>query len=433
MRRSSKAIPLLVTGIAALVIGILIGGFFLPLGSGATDQRVLERGNWADHNYQALTSLIDDHRSDDPTLAKADYAVFDWDNTSIINDVTDKLFLYQADNLRYKLTPDEFAADVASTVPAGPLENAEKNADGKTVTREQIVADLTRDYRFLYSKYKGLDGTESLETVRSTPEFIDFKAKLYFFFEAIMDAHGKDIAYPWETFFFDNMTEKEFNDLASESIRHQMQIGIDEVEFTSPKSVKGKAGQVTVSYLDGMRTVPEIVNLMHTLQDSGIQVYVVSAGFEPLVEAIASVPEFGYNLPKDQVFGLRLQQDEQGRYEPEYLKDWPFTYDKGKPELVRKEISPKHEDKQPVFIAGDSGSDLGNFTEFEKTPMMVLVNYWPTEDMGKIARTAADSMGQADARYYLQGVDENIGLWRPSEETIRFDEPRPLLLAPDDE
>jgi hypothetical protein len=54
-------------------------------------------------------------------------------------------------------------------------------------------------------------------------------------------------------------------------------------------------------------------------------------------------PDCAYNVPADKVLGLRLEQDSNGAYLPEYKKDYPFTYGSGKPELIHKEISGKHE------------------------------------------------------------------------------------------
>ncbi len=420
----------------AVILSALLGTFLLPASNASPPRSTstatvgLDRGNWAPHNYDLISKLIANNSSTaNPDRAAAPYAVFDWDNTSIINDVTDKLFLYQMDTLRYALTPKEFAADLASTVPPGRLAESVTNLAGKRLTREQLNADIVSDYRYLYNNYKGLNGSKSLAAIHKTPQFKDFKAKLYFLFDAIITTHGKEIAYPWETFFFDNLTPKQFQDLARDSIRHQMQIAIADVTLTSPAQLEGKAGQVEISYTDGMRTVPEIWNLMHTFLANGIDVFVVSAGFEPLVEAIASDPAFGYNVPADKVFGLRLEQDRKGRYEPVYKKGWPFTYGPGKPQLVRQEIYPKHQNRQPIFVAGDSGSDLGNFTEFDDTQLLLIVNYLPTGDLGKLAKIAADTRTSPNARYLLQGVDEYIGLWRPSEKSLMLGATKPQLLA----
>jgi hypothetical protein len=429
-----KKLPLVASLAASLAVGGLLGSLVFPAAatsSTSSTATTLERGNWAPRNFDAINALIAKHSSDhSPDDAAAAYAVFDWDNTSIINDVTDKLFLYQIDPLAYRLTPDEFAQNLVRTVPGGLFKESIVNDAKQRVSLEDIAADISADYTYLHANYQGLAGTKTLEEITNTAQFQDFKAKLYFLLEAIIDTHGKEIAYPWEIFFVDNMTEEEFRVLAQDSIRHQMGAEISKHTVQSPASLPGRAGVVSISYADGLRTVPEIYNLMHTFLDNGVDVYVVSAGFEPLVEAIASSPDYAYNVPVDKVFGLRLEQDPNGAYLPEYKNDYPFTYGSGKPEVIHKEISRKHEGRDPVFVAGDSGSDIGNFTELPGMELGVVVNYLATGELGKISKEAANAIETDNTRFVLQGVDENIGVWQPTEKTRRIGATEAVLTNP---
>lgn len=389
----------------------------------------LEPGKWAPATRDAIQHLI--ARAAVPAStpeSKRPYAVFDWDDTSIINDVTDKFFLYQMDQLAYKLTPAEFAQVLSKTIPAGPFANSVKNLDGKPLTFKQLSTDLNRDYEWLYQNYQGMAGSKPLVEVTASDQFKDFKAKLYFLFGAVIDSYGQLIAYPWEVFFCANMTEAEFQKLALESIRHSLQAGIAKVELISPSSQAGESGQIKTTYTDGMRVVPEIANLMHVLQRSGIDVYVVSAGFEPLVEVIATRPEFGYALEPRQVFGLRLEQDEQGRFLAESKRSYPVSYKEGKPALIRQLIAPQRHNQEPVFIAGDSNSDYGNFSLLPNVKLGLIVNHLSGGDFGKVSQEAASQLGKPNPRWVLQGVDEAIGLWTPSEKTLKIGSDTPQLL-----
>ena len=60
----------------------------------------------------------------------------------------------------------------------------------------------------------------------------------------------------------------------------------------------GKAGTVEVTYTTGLRLASEIANLMHTFMENGIDVYVISASMEEVVEVFSSNPKYGYNLSK---------------------------------------------------------------------------------------------------------------------------------------
>ncbi|POM10573.1 hypothetical protein CUU62_23010 [Pseudomonas sp. WP001] len=180
---------------------------------------------------------------DDTAESKRVYAVFDWDDTSIINDVTDKFFLYQMDRLAYKLSPAEFSKVLRKTIPEKPLAESIKNIAGKPLTFAKLTADIERDYLYLYNHYEGMAGKQSLETVTQTDAFKDFKTKLYFLFGAIIESHGQLVAYPWEIFFCANMTESEVDALALASIRHSLQTGIAQVELTSPKIPRDNQGR----------------------------------------------------------------------------------------------------------------------------------------------------------------------------------------------
>lgn len=179
-----------------------------------------------------------------------------------------------------------------------------------------------------------------------------------------------------------------------------------------------------------MRVVPEIANLMHVLQRNGIDVFVVSAGFEPLVRTIATRPEFGYQLPANHVFGLRLETNDKGQYLAQSKTDYPVSYREGKPALVRQLIAPGKGHREPVFIAGDSNSDYGNFSLLPKFELGLIVNHLSSGDFGKVSHQGAEQLGKPNPRWVLQGADESIGLWSPSGKTLKIGSTEPRLLRP---
>lgn len=392
---------------------------------------LLDDGKWAPNTRNAIERMITAHGVPQGTIeSKRPYASFDWDDTSIINDVTDKFFLYQIDNLEFKLTPDQFRQVLETGIPSQANDPIARNLEGKAVTFGAITSDLNSAYEYLYKNYISKSADQRSTAIYRTDEFLDFKTKLYFLFQAIIDTHGAKVAYPWEVFFCSNMTTEEVEDLALRSVRPSLQAGIVKTSIESPRSHPGKSGVVKISYVEGMRVVPEIADLMHTLQRSGIDVFVVSAGFEPLVRVIATRPEFGYNVPKDHVYGLRLATTADGKYLAQPKKDHPISYREGKPEIIRKYIAPQREGRDPIFVAGDSNSDFGNFSMLPGVELGLIVNHQSTGDFGKVSAEAVKMMGNADARWVMQGVDENIGLWRPSEMTTKIGESEPRLVHP---
>jgi hypothetical protein len=150
-----KKLPLVASLVASLAVGGLIGSLVFPAGatsSASSPATTLERGNWAPRNFDTINALIAKRSSDSsPDDAGAAYAVFDWDNTSTINDVTDKLFLYQIDHLAYRLTPGEFAQNLVRTVPGSLFKESSVNDAKQRVNLEDIAADVSADYTYLHA------------------------------------------------------------------------------------------------------------------------------------------------------------------------------------------------------------------------------------------------------------------------------------------
>ncbi|GAA0181108.1 hypothetical protein SH2C18_36870 [Clostridium sediminicola] len=60
-----------------------------------------------------------------------------------------------------------------------------------------------------------------------------------------------------------------------------------------------KVGVVSIDYKSGLRLLPEQQNLIKTLRDNGIEVYICSASFVDVVKTLAGNPKYGYNLPEE--------------------------------------------------------------------------------------------------------------------------------------
>ena len=56
----------------------------------------LDEGRWVPKNREVLDKVISDNKN------QGNYAVFDWDYTSIYQDTQENLFRYQIDNLRFE-------------------------------------------------------------------------------------------------------------------------------------------------------------------------------------------------------------------------------------------------------------------------------------------------------------------------------------------
>jgi len=380
----------------------------------------LDPGKWAPATYQRLQAVIAElgAASRNYNARKRPYAVFDWDNTSIMNDTEEALLMYQINTLSFAMTPEVFAQAIREGVPAGDFKADFKNAEGKPVGLEAIVEDLAEDYRYLWSAYSGMKGSASLDEVKKSEQFVDFKAKLYFLYEAINDTYGPNVGYPWVLYLFAGMSVKQVTDLAEASNDLNLGDSIRKVKYTSSARLPGRAGVVAVSHTHGLRLTPEIANTMHVLKAAGFEVYVSTASLEDVVRVFATLPKYGYNVAPENVLGLRL--DMAGDiYQPRYRQGWPLNWGPGKTEIIKRELVAR-KGYGPALVFGDSDGDFDMLRDFADTRVGVLVNRLKKGNIGTLCMLGARQMGTADARFALQGRDERTGQWIPEEATLKL-------------
>ena len=126
---------------------------------------------------------------------------------------------------------------------------------------------------------------------------------------------------------------------------------------------------------------PAQVELIHTLQSNGVEVWIVSASLEEVVRMVASDPIFGIHLPPERVIGVNLmlskpdgsvtvgaierQQGQTGNayYLSDARMEWvmgafpfaPMTWYAGKMAAIQEWIDPT---QRPILVAGDSPNDF---------------------------------------------------------------------------
>lgn len=389
----------------------------------------LDLGKWVPRSRLQIEALIARHNKHSASYQaeRRPYVVFDWDNTAIMNDTEEALFMYQINKLAFKMTPAEFSAVIRKGVPTGAFADDYKNVDGQPVTLDAIAVDLDASYAYLYNNYRGMKGAKSLEEISASDSFIDFRAKLYFLYEAINDTHGPDIGYPWVIYFFANMTRAEVAALAEESNDYALSDAVQKHKLTSAKSLPGKAGVIGISYNRGLRLTPEIAGLMDAFRQGGIEVYVSTASLDDVVRVFAGLPKYGYNVPPENVIGLRLEMAGDV-YKAEYRKNWPLNWGPGKSLTIRSELIAR-KGYGPIFVAGDSDGDYDMLRDFPETELGLLVNRLKKGKMGSLCKLAADQLAGPKPRYVLQGRHESTGQWQPREETLKLGKTEQKLLA----
>lgn len=354
----------------------------------------LDEGRWVPENREILSKLIDENKN------QGNYAVFDWDYTSIYQDTQENLFRYQIDNLKFDMTPKEFAKAIRKDIPLDDFAKGYENAKGEKINITKIGNDLDKRYEFLYENYIK-NKKMSLDEIKKTEEFKDFRGKLAFLYEAIGGTFSHDIAYPWVLYLFHGMTKDEVQKLAKEANDYGIGNKLGKYTLESSDKLLGEAGKIVYEYKSGLRTQPEIANLFHELQKNGIEVYIVSASLEDIVKVFASDKSYGYNLKPENVYGMRLEMNKD-KYLSQYKKGYPQTQTKGKVETINKFLKPKHGGKDPILIAGDSGGDENMLTEYKGTKVLLLM-----KRKGKLDDVAKDK------RALIQTRNEQTGLLVP--------------------
>ena len=391
-------------------------------------------GNWAPATRARIQAVIDEN------AGKGRYVVFDFDNTSVIFDVQEALLVYQTENLIFKIAPEDMEAVLETGIPDLDKEMG-KSIDDKTITPATLVADLVSDYAWIYNNYSGMKGDKDLAYIHASNEYQDFAAKLRFMYNNLGDYFDHAVSYPWVTYLFTGMTPEEVQELATASHEYWAGYGRYASEtWTSPIELPGETGIVSASYTTGVTFTDELVDLYHTLMANDIDVYIVSAS--PIDTILAANECMGYGVPEDQVFAMRNKLDENGRYINEYDYDWggegmyAQTQGEGKSTIITNFIAPKYDGAGPLIVFGDSAGDWNMMTDWMEsgdTVLGVIFNRYrkPSSDpIWEGSNEAAQTIGDADARFVLQGRDENKGQLRPSEYSILLGQTEEVLVRP---
>lgn len=376
-------------------------GFKIPV---AAEREPLPRGNWNETAYSKITNLLASEGIHGAGFApdRKPYAVFDFDNTSIFNDIEFSLLAFQIRTLRFRISPDRFFAAVTTDVPdldAGIW-------DGRTV--RMLAQDVSDDYQALYAQYisRHLGDSTVSEVPASIAEsgrYLDFRAKLF----ALVLGVGAHFDYGVGCIhilrLLEGMTYAEIASLANESYRFFSGMGgVDTVRWESPAT--GVCGKVVSEHPEGICVTGDMLNLFQHLRMNGIDVYICSASLETVVESVACDPELGFGFDKDHVFGLRFKGGDTGLVTVEFDPGYIQTYQQGKADAINAYIAPKHGGKGPVLVAGDSNGDYEMLTAFKDLKLGLIID----AGNGGAIRKLAES---GDPKYIVQHRDLARGVF----------------------
>jgi phosphoserine phosphatase len=378
----------------------------------------LQTRHWDPFNQAQIEQLISRYgkHSAGYNPKKPPYAVFDWDNTSIFLDIEEAVLAYQIQELLFKATPEQLNEAIRKNIDSTDFAAAYNNQAGAAVNIEKIAPDIIESYTWLYNHYEGLKGNQPLETVRENAHYMAFASKLRYLYEAIGGTFDHAVSYPWVTYLFVGMTESEVRDLTQKTIQWQLSQAIGVETWETPEALPGTAGCVSVAWKTGLRTPPEMQNLYQTLRENGFEVWVCSASFIDVIREFSSNPAYGYANPADHALAMELERDADGKIQAQFRDDYDQTQGEGKTKTIHRFLVSKY-GYGPVFIAGDSEGDQNMMQDFEDTKLVLIINRLRSSEtlIGRFSKQAADTYKNPEAKYLLQGRDDNTGLFVPSQ------------------
>ena len=366
----------------------------------------LPPGNWHEPVRVGLQRAIDRHAGDPDA-----YAVFDFDNTCVIGDSEHTVLGHVIDTLGFAFSPDELPGIFMEGMPDPdrPLE------PGKTAaTARNVVADCADLYRELLE----LKARLPMDELRKTDAFAAFAAKMRYLRKRISRTFGSGFGYPWSKRFYSRMTPGQVR----ETVQAALDAAVADGRFMrsvwrTPPTRAGRSGCVEVPMMLGFFVPQEVKDLVRTLKDSGIAVYIVSGSFQDVVLA-GSDGRYGVAFPEENVFGIHMKHDWQGRFAGWADDRFPLPWADGKPDVIRRSIAVRHHGKEPMLVAGDAGGDYAMLTAFGKMDAGLVFDTRPDADSPLGRLIAAARAEKNRGRYLVQGRDETLPGLRKSSESI---------------
>lgn len=337
----------------------------------------IQGGKWDPQVRNALNELLD-------KAGKDSYAVFDFDQTSIVHDISNALWVYQIEHLCFSDAP---AHNFLDGIPT-----PEDVMPGKELTYAEMGSVLSVEYESMTAR---MDAGESIETVRKSDVYLDFRARMVTLMEAMDEQWGSWVTYLWQPGLLSGYTEAEARAIVRDVITEHLgkeRLAVE--QWRSPDGLWG--GDVQ----RGIWVSPEMKNLYQCLQASGIDVYVCSASLELIVEVLACDSAWGIGLPAEQVYGLRFVSGEKiiAQFDSEYKQ--PIK--EGKVDCIQTYMSPAYGNAGPVLVAGDSNGDVAMLTAFPDMRHGLIIDVGRSAEsaIGKLATQAREEGNKG--RYLLQ-------------------------------
>ncbi len=345
-------------------------------------------GRWDPQVQTALNRLVSN-------CGEGSYAVFDFDQTSIVHDITQALWVYKIEHLCFADAPIH---DFLDGIP-----EPESLMPATETTYAEMGSVLSEEFEAMTAR---LEAGESIESIWQSDIYLDFRARMHSLFEAMDEQWGSWVAYLWQPGLLAGYTEDEARTLIHDAILEHL--GRDKLAVEQWKSPDGHWGG---DVMRGIWVSPEMKELYRCLKAAHIEAYVCSASLELIVEVLACDPVLGFGLPADKVYGLRFVDGEKlvAQFDPQYKQ--PIK--EGKVDCIKAYMAPAYGNTGPVLVAGDSNGDVPMLTAFPDMKYGLIID---------VGRSETSAIGQLATQARKEG-NTGIYILQPS-----FEDTSPLQL-----
>ena len=366
-------------------------------------QSPLPRGNWSEGPYNALCGLMLDCKSEAAEAGRnVNYAIFDYDNTTVLQDIEYTFTLWRLENLRFNFSPDEVWDIFSAAIP--DLDAVLEDAGADSVSARMLICDIACDYREMIESAgvscgNALSG-EQLEALKGSDCWQDFRVKTWALYNGVGETFGYKVSCPVLMALNHNMDYDELAALAREEISAQVaKMHLENITIESPDM--GMAGRVVQTVPDGLALSREMRKLYKALPENGIDVYIFSASLEALVETMACDPAY-LGLDTAQVYGIRMRRDSTGMITQQLMPGYIQPVKTGKTEAIKAYIAPLYSGRGPVLVAGDSNGDYSMLTSFPDMRVGLIIDKGQTgEGIGSLRLKAIDAEASGSPYPYV--------------------------------
>lgn len=362
---------------------------------------MLKRRGWTDKNYRTLKKIIAEYKLESfNNKWEKSYVVSDWDNTTIIFDIEEAVFMYQLLNLKYNMNPEEF------------LYVVKKDIDVKTEELDRvnsIVDEIGEDYKYLLEELK----IKTLEEVKESYIYESFIVKMvYIYVEVATEMSYKMQCYRILYLFY-NMSEDKVRVLSREAIDYWMNKSIGRIAF---KTTLKNGEPLEFTHRVGIRSVPEKIELFSELRKNNIDVYICTSSSQIVIEEFA-IGNYGYGFSSGEIFGLNLLKGEDEKFLAEVDEREVAIILEGKAEILKKlEMYYK---KPPILYIGDSDGDYYALT-YSGLKFGLIINREGGDLILNLKKDIEIKNYRGETTYLLQGRDEKNAKFINSENSINI-------------